>query len=80
MWNRNMKTKSGCLLVIIVFGLILPLLSIVVEIKNYKEYTMDKPFSDSLEMVYTLCRFPIYWVVGILQLSLIGIKNRLRNN
>lgn len=76
LWNRGMKNKSGCMLVFIVFGLVLPLLSIAVEIRLYHAYTIDKPFSDKFETVYTLYRFPLYWLIGIVQFALIALKNK----
>jgi hypothetical protein len=60
--------KFGCwlqLFIIVLFALILPILSITVEIEivNSKYGLVD-----SFNLLYTYFRFPIYWVVGIIQL------------
>lgn len=76
-WKRRINNKIGCVITLIIFGFVLPLISIGIEIRSYKAYTIDKPFSDSLETAYTLYRFPLYWAVGLIQVLAIGIKNRI---
>ena len=75
-WKRTFAIKTGCIVGLIIFGLILPSISAVVEINNYQDFSEGKPFSDKFEILYTLYRFPIYWSVGILQIVLLAIKNR----
>jgi hypothetical protein len=60
--------KYGCWLqifIIVLFALILPIFSIAVEIKivNSKYGLVD-----GFNVLYTYFRFPVYWVIGIIQL------------
>ena len=77
-WKRPIGNKAGCLLGLAIFGFALPLISIAVEISNYQEAYIDKPFDDSFEMLYAYSRFPIYWILGVLQVAVLALKNKFR--
>ncbi len=55
-------------MVIILFGFVLPFISMIIELQIVGEWM------DSFEVVYTFLRFPTYWVIGIIQMIIIGIR------
>ena len=67
-WKSNFEEKIGCLLVAFLFGLVLPFVSMIVELQIVGEWM------DSFEVVYTFLRFPTYWIIGIIQMVIIGIR------
>ncbi|MDT0622976.1 hypothetical protein, partial [Croceitalea vernalis] len=67
-WKINFKKKVGCLLVSLLFGFVLPFISMIIELQIVGEWM------DSFEVVYTFLRFPTYWVIGIIQMIIIGIR------
>ncbi len=71
LWNSD-KDISGCLL-LPVFGLVLPILSIIVEfeINGPKE---DDTF-DGFTMLYVYFRFPLYWILLIIQYIIFKIRD-----
>lgn len=75
-WKKNIGNKVGCLLGLAIFGFALPLISVGVEISNYQEANIEKPFDDSFEMLYAYSRFPIYWILGLVQVGLFVLKNK----
>jgi hypothetical protein len=63
---RNYRPAS-CLassLVLLVFGLVLPLLSQEVEFRLHPQPTET---FDAFTMAYTFLKFPLYWGIGVLQ-------------
>lgn len=72
-WKRKIKLGIGCLITLIVFGLLLPIASMGFEIHRY---TKVYKYTDAFELLYTYFRFPMYWMIGILQGSLMIIKNK----
>ncbi len=70
-WNSD-KYISGCLL-FPVFGLILPILSIMVE------FEINGPKKgeafDSFTMLYVYFRFPLYWVLLLIQYIILKIRD-----
>ncbi|MBV1887902.1 MAG: hypothetical protein KUG51_01290 [Urechidicola sp.] len=77
LWKKKLAIKTGCILGLLIFGLILPFISMIIEIDNYQEFSEGKPFDDRLEILYTLYRLPIYWSVGIIQILVLVVKNKL---
>jgi len=67
-WKTDFEKKVGCLLVSLLFGFVLPFVSMIIELQIVGEWM------DSFEVVYTFLRFPIYWVIGIIQMIIIGIR------
>ena len=64
---RKVDFTIGCLRVIIwslVFGLILPIISMKVEIDKVCE---GYEAVESINLLYTYFRFPIYWCIGIME-------------
>ncbi|WP_299679221.1 hypothetical protein [uncultured Dokdonia sp.] len=72
-WNEKLEGKTGCILGSLLFGCILPMISQIIEIK-YVEMTIG--IQDDFEALYTFLRFPTYWILGIIQVILISIKNK----
>ena len=66
--KTNFEKKIGCLLVLLLFGFVIPFISMIIELQIVGEWM------DSFEVVYTFLRFPIYWVIGIIQMVIIGIR------
>jgi hypothetical protein len=73
-WKKRFKQNIGCLIGLIVFGIVLPITSMFFEIRRYNA---EYKYIDAFELLYTYFRFPLYWVIGILQSILIVIKNRI---
>lgn len=67
-WKSNFEQKIGCLLVLLLFGFVLPFISMIIELQIVGEWM------DSFEVIYTFLRFPTYWVIGIIQMIIIGIR------
>ncbi len=64
--------KVGFISSVILFGLILPFFSIIIELEIIKSFKGE--WMDNFEVMYTIFRFPIYWIIGIVQIIIIGIK------
>lgn len=71
--NDKINKTQFILLALPVFGLALPLVSMMIEIALVK---MTKGVTDSLETLYTFLRFPIYWILGVIQILVIAIKKQ----
>ena len=63
--------KVGIVASIILFGIVLPFCSIIFELELVKSSSGE--WMDNFEIMYTIFRFPLYWVIGIIQLMLIRI-------
>lgn len=65
--------KIGCLIIGILFGIVLPFISMKIEILKVKsEFEMI----DSFNLLYTMFRFPMYWIIGICQFILINVHDK----
>ena len=64
-WKVPVSPEIGCILFLIVYCFILPIVSIIIElgINGPKKGEL----SDSFNYVYVYLRFPIYWILYILQ-------------
>ncbi len=78
LWKKKISYKAGCVLGLIVFSFLLPLISMGVEMSVYKSNTIEKPFEDSFATFYTFYRFPVYWAIGILQVIILAVKTKMR--
>ena len=73
-WNK----KWGCLIQILgtlLYVFVFPFISMGVEIQIVSKINGYKPI-DSIELLYTWLRFPLYWILFILQLIVFGFKQR----
>lgn len=64
LWKRNFVGFLAILIGICLFGLVLPMLSIFIEI-----YRVESAFEivDGYQLIYTYFRFPMYWLFGLIQ-------------
>jgi hypothetical protein len=67
-WKTTIGNKTGCIVGGLLFGFILPFISMIFELQIVGEWM------DSFEVAYTFLRFPTYWIIGFIQLITIGIK------
>ena len=70
-WHKEFSRKDGCVMGGILFGFILPFLSVGIELQIVGEWM------DSFEVAYTILKIPTYWFIGIIQLMVTGIKLHL---
>lgn len=73
----KLKKNIGCLITGLIFGLVLPLISIKLEINKV---TAERQILDSFELLYVYFRFPIYWIIGIIQLFALSKESNLYQN
>lgn len=73
-WKTNFEKKVGCIFGGLMFGFVIPFISMIIELQIVGEWM------DSFTVAYTFLRFPTYWIIGIIQIILIGIKISLQPN
>lgn len=66
----------GCWIGVIVFGLVLPFISMSIELQIVQA---NGGWMDSFEVVYVYLRFPTYWMLGILQCIIFGVTTKNKN-
>lgn len=71
-WKTNIEKKAGCISGGLMFGFLLPFISMIIELQTVGEWM------DSFEVVYTFLRFPTYWIIGIIQIVILGIKHEIQ--
>lgn len=74
-WKKEISGKTGCIVGGLLFGFLLPLISLIIEVQRVK---MTIGIMDNFEVLYTYLKFPTYWIIGIAQTILIGIKLSLK--
>ena len=67
-WKTKIDKTLGCILGGLMFGFLLPFISMIIELEIVGEWM------DSFTVAYTILRFPTYWIIGIIQVIIIGIK------
>ena len=70
-WKKEIDRKTGCIVSGLLFGFLLPLISMIIEVQRVK---MTIGIIDNFEVFYTYLRFPTYWIIGIIQAFVSGIK------
>ncbi len=75
-WKEKADYKMGCFVGGLLFGFILPLISMLIELEIVKS---NGGWLDSFEVSYTLLKFPTYWIIGILQAIVTGVKMHRQN-
>ncbi len=71
-WGKKVKNNTDCLIVGVIFGLILPMISQKIEINRVAS---ERVIWDNFTLLYTYFKFPIYWVLGIIQIAIISKKD-----
>lgn len=71
LYNIQNKNKKDLIFILLFpsFGILFPFISQAIEINNIC------PCMDNTEILYTLIKFPIYWVMGIIQIIIFKINN-----
>lgn len=64
--NRDFCSIAAVAFTVVIFGFFLPVLSITVEIDRV---TSEREVLDNFTLLYTYFRFPIYWLVGAIQIG-----------
>ena len=72
----KINVKSGCGLSALIFGFLLPLISMLIELEIVKA---NGGWMDSFEVLYVYLRFPTYWVIGIIQVVILGFSESKKN-
>ena len=67
-WNKGISIKVGCLVGGLIFGLILPLISMKLEIDRVAS---EREIMDNFTLLYTYFKFLLYWIIGGIQLVII---------
>jgi hypothetical protein len=65
--NKKFDTTLGCGFVFLVFGILLPALSIDIEERRETKDWKEGEIHDNFELLYLFLKFPIYWGMGIIQ-------------
>lgn len=73
LWKIRINQNIGCLISGVLFGLILPIISMGFEIDKV---TARGEIIDNFEVLYTYFRFPVYWLIGIIQLVILSVKQK----
>lgn len=76
-WKTSIKQKIGCIIGVLLFGLLFPLTSLAIEVQRVKT-TIG--IIDNFEILYPFFRFPIYWLIGIIQLFIIEVNSKKTPN
>ena len=71
-WKKKIKHNIGCIVGLVLFGLVLPCISQYIEIQRVKN---SIGIMDSFEVLYTYFRFPLYWLIGTFQSLLLSFKD-----
>jgi hypothetical protein len=72
-WKKSLSTTAGCVIPGVLFGFLLPVISMIIEINRINAL-------DAFELLYTYLRFPTYWIIGIIQIIVIVIKRKKSAN
>lgn len=70
-WRNKFEIGIGCILGGLVFGMVLPIISVVIELAIVES---SGGWMDSFEVAYVYFKFPIYWTIGLAQVIVTGIK------
>lgn len=74
LFKRNFSNTTSCLpatLFFFLFGLLLPIISMFVEIQ-----LNSSPGNDAFNLLYTYFRFPLYWMIGFIQFIIIYFRTK----
>jgi hypothetical protein len=71
-WKKKIKYNVGCIIGFLLFGIMLPIASQYIEVQRVKN---SIGIMDNFEVLYTFFRFPLYWLIGILQSLILSFKN-----
>ena len=75
-WGKQIKGTIGCLIVGFILGLLLPIISIKIEVDRVAS---EREILDNFTLLYTYFKFPIYWILGAIQIGIISEKDEKEN-
>jgi len=52
---------------LLIFGIVLPITSIFLELERVTKGWKEGEIHDNYELLYVYLKFPIYWVMGVIQ-------------
>lgn len=67
--GKKIKNNIGCLIGGLIFGLIVPIISQKLEIDRVAS---EREILDNFTLLYTYFKFPIYWIIGAIQIAVIS--------
>lgn len=70
-WKKSLKGKLGCFLSGLFFGIVLPVVSMKIEIYRISK---EHEIMDGFNLLYTYFRFPMYWLIGIFQAIIMNVN------
>ncbi len=70
-WKKDITSCLAYGIVILLFGIILPVVSSFIDIRIY---TSGKTIVDNFELLHNYLKFPLYWGVGLFQLLILRFK------
>ena len=76
-WKKDFTSCLTYSIVILLFGIIFPIISSVVDIKIY---TSGKKIVDNFELLHNYFKFPLYWGIGLLQSLILKFKLQITLN
>lgn len=71
--RKKIKSNIGCLIIGLIFGLILPIISQKLEVDRVAN---GRVIFDNFTLLYTYFKFPLYWIIGIILISMITKRNQ----
>lgn len=78
-WKTPLNSKSKGCLTGIFLGFVIPLISAIVEFNiNGPKTEAEKKYFDAFTMTYVYIRFPMYWAILLVQMSLLAWKPKTR--
>jgi len=77
LWGKKVKYNIGCLAVVLIFGLALPISSMKLEIDRVAS---EREILDNFTLLYTYLKFPIYWIIGAIQIAILTNKPESPSN
>lgn len=70
-WKKDFTYCLTYILTCLLFGVLLPIISSIIDIKIY---ISDKEVVDNFELLHNYLKFPLYWGVCIAQLLVLKLK------
>ncbi len=64
LWKKKIPRRLGCILSGWLISFALPVISMFIEVG---EETKDEVIVDSFNLLYFYYKFPVYWVIGMIQ-------------
>ncbi len=73
--SKKSNTFMGCAIMFILFGIVLPFISVSIEIDRVTSKWSKLEVHDNFELLYVYLKFPIYWGFGLACLMILAVNN-----